>query len=88
LDLSATQKANLVAFLKALTDERVRFEKAPFDHPQLFVPNGHPTNQLQVTDDCNGNAEDIVLELPAVGRKGGPDISSNSFLEIWSQPDS
>src|SRR5262249_15540977 len=51
LNLSATQKASLVAFLKTLTDERVRFQKAPFDHPQLFVPHGHPTNQLQVTDD-------------------------------------
>ena len=25
----------------ALTDERVRWERAPFDHPQLFVPDGH-----------------------------------------------
>ena len=40
LGLSATDKANLVAFLKSLTDERVRFAKAPFDHPQLVVPNG------------------------------------------------
>ena len=40
LGLSATDKANLVAFLKSLTDERVRFAKAPFDHPQLLVPNG------------------------------------------------
>src|SRR5207247_6897641 len=30
----------LVSFLKSLTDERVRQERAPFDHPQLFVPNG------------------------------------------------
>ncbi|OLE97591.1 MAG: hypothetical protein AUG75_06415 [Cyanobacteria bacterium 13_1_20CM_4_61_6] len=40
LALSATEKANLVAFLKSLTDERVRFAKAPFDHPQLVIPNG------------------------------------------------
>src|SRR6266446_8201591 len=40
LGLSATDKANLVAFLKSLTDERVRFSKAPFDHPQLVLPNG------------------------------------------------
>jgi hypothetical protein len=26
------------ALLKALTDERVRFERAPFDHPELCVP--------------------------------------------------
>lgn len=35
-------KADLVAFLKSLTDERVRIAAGPFDHPQIFVPNGHP----------------------------------------------
>ncbi len=38
---SPSQKASLVAFLKALTDDRVRFERAPFDHPELCVPIGH-----------------------------------------------
>ena len=26
---------------RRLTDARVRAQSAPFDHPQLFVPNGH-----------------------------------------------
>ena len=31
----------LVAFLShGLTDQRVVYQKAPFDHPQLFIPNG------------------------------------------------
>jgi cytochrome c peroxidase len=81
LDLSSTQKADLVTFLKSLTDERVRFEKAPFDHPQLFVPNGHPLNQLYVTPDVNQNAVDDMIEIPAVGRNGGPDITPRSFLQ-------
>jgi cytochrome c peroxidase len=34
------RKAALVAFLKALTDERVRYQMAPFDHPSIDVPNG------------------------------------------------
>jgi cytochrome c peroxidase len=33
-------QAELVAFMKSMTDERVRNESAPFDHPELFVPNG------------------------------------------------
>lgn len=41
-NISEAQKASLVAFLKSLTDERVRFERAPFDHPSLCVPAGHP----------------------------------------------
>ena len=34
-----SKKDGLVALLKAMTDERVRYQKKPFDHPQLFVPN-------------------------------------------------
>jgi cytochrome c peroxidase len=32
--------AAMVAFMMSLTDERVRNESAPFDHPELFIPNG------------------------------------------------
>ncbi|WP_414587388.1 cytochrome-c peroxidase [Scytonema sp. PCC 10023] len=78
LKLTADEKQDLVAFLKALTDERVRNQKAPFDHPQLFVPNGHPGNQNSVTNDPSvqtqdgvTQATDALLEIPAVGRNGG-----------------
>ncbi|TMA70576.1 MAG: cytochrome C peroxidase [Deltaproteobacteria bacterium] len=40
LGLAAAEKDALVAFLLALTDDRVRFQRAPFDHPSLNVPNG------------------------------------------------
>jgi len=80
LNLTATQKADLIAFLKSLTDDRVRFERAPFDHPQLFVPNGHPVSQAFLRAGTNGNALDEVLTIPAVGRNGGADITSRSFL--------
>ncbi len=39
--LATDEKAALVAFLKALSDDRVRYERAPFDHPELCVPVGH-----------------------------------------------
>ncbi|MEH2143331.1 cytochrome-c peroxidase [Nostoc sp.] len=74
LNLSPEEKQQLVAFLKGLTDERVRYEKAPFDHPQLFVPNGHPGNSTSVTNDGTGKATDSLLEIPAVGRYGGSGI--------------
>jgi hypothetical protein len=38
--LDAQDQTDLIAFLKALTDERVRWERAPFDHPGLALPNG------------------------------------------------
>ena len=44
-NVSPGQKAALVAFLKSLTDDRVRYERAPFDHPELCVPTGHPETE-------------------------------------------
>ncbi|MDJ0675891.1 MAG: cytochrome c peroxidase [Calothrix sp. MO_167.B42] len=66
----AQNRADLVAFLKALTDERVRYEKAPFDHPSLRVPNGHKGDENSVTDRGNGTAKDKMTKIPAVGRNG------------------
>ena len=40
LGLTETEKNALVSFMLALTDDRVRCEKAPFDHPSINVPNG------------------------------------------------
>ncbi|MEH2355447.1 cytochrome-c peroxidase [Nostoc sp.] len=75
LNLTDAKKADLVAFLRnGLTDQRVLLEQAPFDHPQLFIPNGHPGNQNSVTSSGNTNgtptATDQLVEIPAVGRNG------------------
>jgi hypothetical protein len=64
---------DLEAFLLALTDEHVRYERAPFDHPQIHLPNGHPGDDLGIT--CTSvdfplEACDDFLELPAVGAGG------------------
>jgi hypothetical protein len=70
--------------MKSLTDERVRFERAPFDHPQLFVTNGHPGDQNAVTNDGTGQATTTVIELPAVGRNGTT-VPQPNFLGVYSQ---
>lgn len=45
LGLSTEQENQLVSFLVALTDARVRYQSAPFDHPELRVPiNGFDTS--------------------------------------------
>jgi hypothetical protein len=64
-------KADLVAFLMSLTDERVRDASSPFDHPQIFVPNGHPGDEHFVVQRY-GQALDQFLEIPATGREGRP----------------
>jgi len=71
IGLDDADKASLVAFLKALTDERVLYRKAPFDHPQLFVPAGHAGDNTTVEADANGQAVDVMVEIPAVGAEGG-----------------
>ncbi len=71
LRLPPEDRAALAAFLKALTDERVRWEKAPFDHPELHLPNGHPTNEVSVVrNGATIQALDTVITLPAVGAAG------------------
>jgi len=42
MNLDETHIADLAAFLRTLTDERVRLEQGPFDHPELPIP-GAPT---------------------------------------------
>jgi cytochrome c peroxidase len=73
----------VVAFLEALTDERVLYRRAPFDHPQLFVPNGHSGDGSYVLDvDHDGLADDVMVEIPAVGAAGGaplPGFMENMF---------
>ena len=68
----------IVAFLEALTDERVLYQRAPFDHPQIFVPNGHPSG-LAIDSNGDGLADDEMIEIPAVGAEGGTPLSN--FLE-------
>lgn len=53
----------LVDFMKSLTDDRVRYSCAPFDHPELIVPNGHVGVEGGIAID-----DDIIIE--AVGRSG------------------
>lgn len=72
LGLTDTQIDALVEFLKALTDERVRYERAPFDHPAILIPHGHVGDDLSVVTDATGKALDEFIELPAVGAAGRP----------------
>ena len=56
------------------------YRRAPFDHPQLFVPNGHPGDGTSTVDaDRDGLADDLMIEIPAVGAAGGAPLPG--FLE-------
>jgi cytochrome c peroxidase len=78
--LSDDEMTAIEAFLSSLTDERVALRKAPFDHPQLFVPNGEFGDDTRVFDlNGDGLAADAFVEIPAVGADGGPALPG--FLE-------
>jgi cytochrome c peroxidase len=81
LGLDETQKHDLVAFLLGLTDERVRYQQAPFDHPSLCVPNGHAGDDMALLLNRAGNAVDDMLCLPAVGATGAT-APLRAFLEL------
>ncbi|MCU1331283.1 MAG: Di-heme cytochrome c peroxidase [Candidatus Angelobacter sp.] len=60
-------KLAVVAFLKSLTDERVRSQSAPFDHPSLTVPNGGTVT--------NGVLTEQMITIPATGAAGGAPLA-------------
>lgn len=70
LFLKSGEKAALIAFLKALTDERVRWERAPFDHPDLKIPDGHVGDEYEAVLADWGQAKDQFINWPAVGAAG------------------
>ena len=85
--LSNDEVYALTAFLQALTDERVLYRSAPFDHPQLFVPNGHRGSAEHVHDtNTDTLADDLMVEITEVGAAGGAPLPG--FLEGAFGPNS
>ena len=72
------RKDALVAFLLSLTDERVRNEMEPFDHPQLLVPHGQHGDHTEIRGSCDRFDQfgfrkcEQLIDLPAAGRGGRP----------------
>ncbi|MBP0619522.1 cytochrome-c peroxidase [Cupriavidus consociatus] len=83
LGLTEQQKLDLVAFLLALGDDRVRYRKAPFDHPSLCFPQGHKVNGTGglEQDGTTGNGVDKTECIGAVGA-GGASSGLKPFLNL------
>ena len=100
LFLTPDEISMVVEFLMTLTDDRVRTEAAPFDHPELIIPNGSPGDNFAVQD--NGGiasgvdadtgmtiytAEDDFIVIPAVGAAGRATTGRPlTFEELLSAP--
>ena len=62
----AEKDALVILMRDGMTDSRVAFEQAPFDHPQLCLPNGSGS----------------LVDLPATGQGGHPGSSILTFQEM------
>jgi hypothetical protein len=78
-NLSEEEKVALVDFLLELTDERVAFDRAPFDHPQVIIPlDGRAPDNRQgrgallaaTSGTCAGGGAPCFRNVPAVGANG------------------
>lgn len=67
LFLTDDEKAGLVAFMKSTTDNRAKFEMAPFDRPSINVPNG---GSGVISLLFGVSVMDDRIEVPAVGAGG------------------
>lgn len=82
LGLTESEKQDLVAFLLSLSDDRVRYRKAPFDHPSICVPDGHLGGSTSVAQQGrSGLAVDLMQCLPEIGAKG-VDTGLETFLKL------
>ncbi|MBM3736830.1 MAG: cytochrome C peroxidase [Acidobacteria bacterium] len=77
---NSANRAALVAFMKALTDERVLYDRAPFDHPELCVPNRHLMNGSD-TAAFPASAGNAWVSVPATGA-GGHSLPLQTFAEL------
>lgn len=73
LGLSELQEKQLVAFLVSLTDERVRYQQAPFDHPELRIP-----------EDGGATSTSGTRTIEAIGTQGA-DRPLSTFLDLDPQ---
>ncbi|MFN7936264.1 MAG: cytochrome c peroxidase [Bryobacteraceae bacterium] len=84
-NLTGAQKSALVSFLKSLSDERVQYERAPFDHPEICVPAGHietkPGALAPGPEPFPRSAAERYIAIPAVG-SGGNAVPLQTFEEL------
>ncbi len=82
-NLTEQEKVALVDFLLELTDERVRFQRAPFDHPEVIIPVDGTA-----PDNTVGRAallaDSRFRDIPAVGAAGDA-TPQPTFLNITKQ---
>jgi cytochrome c peroxidase len=79
-NLSEAEKVALVDFLLELTDDRVRFERGPFDHPQVILPlDGRAPENTGGRTGTFGLAGACVASLLGPGHRA---CANGMFLDV------
>jgi hypothetical protein len=79
-NLSEAEKVALVDFLLELTDDRVRFEQAPFDHPQVILPLDGAASENMGRELMLVGCTDVPT--PNILGPGQQTCASNMFLNV------
>jgi hypothetical protein len=82
IGLTDAEKNALVAFLLALSDDRVRFSRAPFDHPSICVPNGDQGDRFSVTPVPGTFRSQTTLNCVAANGAAGASTPLTTFLGL------
>jgi cytochrome c peroxidase len=83
-NLSEAEKLALVDYLLELTDERNRFDRAPFDHPQVILPlDGEAPDN---TGRSAMLADPRFVDVKAVGSGGRPAFDGVDALNTGPEP--
>jgi cytochrome c peroxidase len=92
-NLTEAEKVALVDFLLELTDDRVKFQRAPFDHPEVIIPldgtapdniSGRDGLLALTTGVCPGGTGPCFRDVPAVGAAGDA-VPQATFLNVTKQ---
>lgn len=85
--LNQAERTSVVAFLKALSDDRVRYQRAPFDHPSLCVPNGQVELSLGLLATDPAQSGSVALDkwalVSEIGKEGST-VPLQTFDELLS----
>ena len=65
-----TERLAMPALMKSFSDDRVKYERAPFDHPELCLPVGHIDDEKTPPPAGARTAPERFAMVPAVGAKG------------------
>lgn len=80
--LNQQERGQLMEFLKAVTDERVKSDRAPFDHQSLCIPVGYAEVTPRVVTPDTSTGSTAVGRLVGARRRRRSDRKSSTPADV------